>query len=187
MHDIFTTALMGIFLFSSGTGVAASSNQVTLDEVEPPQRIVKLTGYNAVPEQTNEDPFTTASGAFSNPEVVAARSRDLSDVLPYGTVIAIERPSYQDPLACGFDIAEAHIGYRVLADTMHMRKRNQVDIMFPTDKTITVGKRQVNPAVALGICDEVTIRVVGFIDIKDIPKTQAELAVRVGNTHLARR
>ena len=177
MHDIFATALMGLFLFGGGSGTSASSG-VTPVEAEPPQHIVKLTGYNAVPEQTNHDPFTTASGAYSNPEVVAARSRDLADKLPYGTVIKIERPALQDPLACGFDIAEAHIGYRVLADTMHVRKKNQVDIMFPTHHSISVGARKVNPAIALGICDEVTITVVGYFDIKDIPKTQKELASR---------
>jgi hypothetical protein len=33
---------------------------------------VTLTAYNAVAAQTDDSPFETASGAYSNPEVIAA-------------------------------------------------------------------------------------------------------------------
>lgn len=147
----------------------------------------KLTAYNAVPWQTDSTPFTTASGAFSNPEVVAARSRDLAHKLPYGTVIAIERP-YADTPACRFSVAEHQIGYRVIADAMNPRITNTVDVLLDHNQKVPVDGRMVNPALAIGRCQEVSVRVVGVIPVKDIPATQAELRAMVeGETALAMR
>jgi len=146
---------------------------------------VKLTAYNAVPAQTDSDPFTTASGAYSNPEVVAARSRDLAAKLPFGTVIAIERTAKDTP-NCHFSKVDHLIGYRVIADSMNARIVNHVDVLMPTGKTVAVDGRMVNPGIALGRCDQVTVRVVGKIDISDIPQTQAELVRLIEGTELAR-
>ena len=146
---------------------------------------VKLTAYNAVPAQTDSDPFTTASGAYSNPEVVAARSRDLAANLPFGTVVAIERTAKDTP-NCHFSKVEHLIGYRVIADSMNTRIVNTVDVLMPTGKTIPVDGRIVNPGIALGRCDQVTVRVVGKVAIKDIPQTQAELVRIIEGTELAR-
>lgn len=145
---------------------------------------VKLTAYNAVPSQTDHNPFVTASGMFSNPEVVVARSHDLKEELPFGTVIAIERPEYQHPSKCGFDSVAHLIGYRVVADTTHSRKRAQIDILFNQEDTVPVRAREINPAVALGICDDVVIRVVGRIALDEIPETQTELAIAIDGTKL---
>ena len=145
---------------------------------------VKLTAYNAVPEQTDHNPLITASGASSNPEVVVARSHDLADELPFGTVIAIERPAYQHPSKCGFDAVEHLIGYRVVADTTHSRKQNQIDVLFNSLDTVPVHGREINPSIALGICDDVVIRVVGKIALSDIPQTQSELAIIMDGTKL---
>ena len=58
-------ALMGFLLFSAATTAApAQAAAPTL-----PSYPVTLTAYNAVPEQTDSNPFETASGAYSNPEV----------------------------------------------------------------------------------------------------------------------
>lgn len=158
--------------------------------MEPPAReaafSVHMTGYNAVPEQTKPDPTYTASGAFSNPDVIAARSRDLAGELPFGTVIAIEAPK-DGGKSCGFSAAEPHIGYRVIADVMHQRMVNKIDIMFHADDAVLVGEREVNPAIALGVCQGVPIRVVGKISIQDMPDTQAELANMVRRSILAAR
>jgi 3D (Asp-Asp-Asp) domain-containing protein len=135
----------------------------------------KLTAYNAVPSQTDNNPFWTASGAFSNPEVVAARSGDLASKLPYGTVIELDR-AYADTPSCGYNKVESQIGYRVIADAMNARITNTVDILLDQDKTVSVNGRQINPGRALGMCGTVTIRVIGKINVKDIPSTQAELA-----------
>ncbi len=185
--NIATIALTGFFVWS---GIAAPAFVPAGDSVKPILKApeanlsVKLTAYNAVPEQTDSDPFTTASGAYSNPEVIAARSRDLAAELPFGTVIAIEAPEKSH--SCGFKTVEHLIGYRVIADTMHERMHNKIDVLFDPGDVVEIGvngepKKLVNPARALGICS-VTARVVGKIDVKDIPTTQSELAMRVERT-----
>ncbi|HWH07361.1 MAG TPA: hypothetical protein VNU47_02475 [Candidatus Paceibacterota bacterium] len=147
---------------------------------------VKLTAYNAVPSQTDGDPSITASGAYSNPEVVAARSRDLAASLPFGTVVAIERTAADTP-RCNFSTVEHLIGYRVIADSMNARIVNHVDVLFAADETVTLGGKVMNPARAVGSCDQVSVRVVGKVDINNIPQTQEELARLVNGTELASR
>jgi 3D (Asp-Asp-Asp) domain-containing protein len=147
---------------------------------------VKLTGYNAVPAQTDGNPFVTASGSFSNPEVVAARSGDLAKNLPFGTIIAIERTGADTP-ACNYSKVAHLIGYRVIADAMNPRITNTVDVLLNQNDTVSVGGKEVNPGIALGICGKVTVRVVGHIAVKDIPKTQNELAAYIDPPVLAER
>lgn len=147
----------------------------------------KLTAYNAVPGQTDSTPFVTAVGVFSNPEVVAARSRDLAATLPYGTIIKIER-AHPDTSSCGYSAAEDQIGYRVIADAMNPRITNTVDVLLDQHKKVLVNGRLVNPALAIGRCNEVSVTVVGFVPVSEIPKTQAELAAIVeGGSELAMR
>lgn len=147
---------------------------------------VKLTGYNAVPSQTDGNPFVTASGSFSNPEVVAARSGDLAKDLPFGTVIAIERAGADTP-SCNYSKVQGLIGYRVIADAMNPRITNTVDVLLDQHDTVTIDGKQVNPGKALGLCGKVTVRVVGHIAVKDIPKTQEDLAALVAPPVLATR
>jgi len=183
----FIGALMGLLALS---GVAIGSTPSAAVAPEPPPTIytVSLTGYNAVPEQTKADPTTTATGGPSNPEVVAARSRDLADKLPYGTVISMSAPA-DEGNSCGFGAVEDIIGYRVIADTMNVRISNTVDVMFDTTDSVTLaGGKEVNAARALGMCDGVTIKVIGFIDLSNphnLPKTQKELASLMHQTVLA--
>jgi 3D (Asp-Asp-Asp) domain-containing protein len=172
---------MGL-LFLTGTGNAetkgTSETFIT--------HTVAMTGYNAVPEQTDEDPMTTASGAYSNPEIIVARSVDLADDLPFGTVIEVTANSATST-TCGLSLVEEHIGYRVVADSMHPRKRAQIDILFDTEHSVKVGGKQVNAARALGVCKGVEVRVVGEVDIKHIPRDQAELKRVVEEQRLALR
>ncbi|PIR84045.1 hypothetical protein COU18_01405 [Candidatus Kaiserbacteria bacterium CG10_big_fil_rev_8_21_14_0_10_51_14] len=168
------------------TAPTASLATTAESTVEESTISVRLTGYNAVPEQTDSNPDVTASGARSNPDVIAARSRDLAETLPFGTVIALETAEKSN--SCGFEAVDHLIGYRVIADSMHERKRNQVDIMFDMRDTVLIGVNQkprkaTNPAVALGVCN-VSIRVVGKLALKEIPATQSELA-RLMNPTLA--
>lgn len=178
MTSLINIALAGFLVWSGATGVAQGEVIKNPAPVTPKIEIisVRLTGYNAVPLQTDGDPDITASGASSNPEVIAARSRDLSDTLPYGTVISIEVP--KDAISCGFTEVEHLIGYRVVADTMSQRKLKQIDVMFDTDDKVRIDGKVRNPAVAVGVC-EANIRVVGKIALKDIPDTQAKLALMV--------
>lgn len=167
---------------ASSTSVAAlPASKIVFAPAATPVLTTKLTAYNAVPAQTDSNPFWTASGAFSNPEVVAARSSDLAHKLPYGTVIAIERTSSDTP-ACNFTPVKSQIGYRVIADAMNPRITNTVDVLLDQTKVVPVHGRLVNPARAVGRCGEVTVRIVGKISVKDIPDTQAELAAMVAPT-----
>jgi hypothetical protein len=90
----------------------------------------------------------------------------------------IHDPDSKDP-NCGISLVQSRIGLRVVADAMHPRKRNQIDVLFDT-KPITLGGKKVNPAIALGYCKDVEIRVIGRIDTAKMPKTQTELAAMMG-------
>lgn len=142
--------------------------------VTVPQTLkVAMTAYNAVPEQTSSHPNVTASGAFSNPTIVAARSQDLAGELPFGTVIEID--SANPSPTCGYGSVGKLIGYRVIADTMNVKWHDKIDILLPQTTTLTNGQ-EANPAKVLGMCGNVTIKVVGHVSISEIPKTQSELA-----------
>ena len=185
MTGIVTSALMGFFAFSGvGTSTAATwANQALLAPTYPSYQ-VSMTAYNAVPEQTDGDPFTTASGAFSDPDIVAARSVDLADELPFGTVISITQ-SATSSVKCGLGLVEPLIGLRVVADSMHHRKHNQIDILFDPADTVKVNGKRTNPARAFGVCTDVKIEVVGRIDMKHMPKNQVELKAALGQAPLA--
>ncbi len=172
MTSILATALLGLFLYSNASGVVADTNP------QPVTYHVAMTGYNAVPAQTDDTPYSTASGALSDPDVVAARSADLADELPFGTVIQV-MPATSTP-NCGAALVNDFIGLRVVADSMNVRKHNQIDILFHSDDFVKVGGVMVNPALALGMCKDVAIRVVGKIDVKNMPHTQAELQKMIG-------
>ncbi|MFA6349103.1 MAG: hypothetical protein WCX06_02875 [Candidatus Paceibacterota bacterium] len=172
---------MGFFLFSGATMAVPAS--ASAPEVPPlPTHKVTLTAYNAVPEQTDSDPLVTASGAYSNPEIVAARSQDLAKDLPFGTIIEIDGPATSGN-SCGFGIVEPIIGYRIIADTMNARYTDRIDVLFDTESNYTLANGKVkNAGMVLGICNGATVRVVGFVDIKNpkrLPKTQAELVALV--------
>jgi 3D (Asp-Asp-Asp) domain-containing protein len=164
------------FLLLTATPSADASTTSPVVKAYGPELTVNMTGYNAVPGQTDGDPFTTASGAYSDPNIVAARSVDLAKKLPFGTVIAIESAS--DSSWCGYNPVSHLIGLRVIADSMNPKMHNKVDILLP--QSAPVGGREANPARVLGMCKGVTIRVVGRIAIANIPKTQSGLAAMVG-------
>lgn len=201
-------ALVAVFAFSGAPALPNSTLQGSAAEVEATNAAsialadpkfalsareeaktftVKLTAYNAVPEQTDGDPMTTASGAFSNPEIIAARSVDLKEELPWGTVIKVSRAS-EDSENCRFKHVEHLIGYRVIGDSMHSRKREQIDILLDQNDIVPVYGKEINPALALGLCSGVTIEVVGhFASVKNFPETQDELVALVEGSHLAKR
>ncbi len=159
-------ALTGFFLLSGAAGAPAQPAHVAPAPVLPAYP-VRLTAYNAVTAQTDSNPLVTASGAVANPAVVAARSRDLAEELPFGTVIALTGPERNSD-TCGFSNVEHFIGYRVIADTMNARFTKSVDVLLPT----------VAAARTLGVCD-INVVIIGHIDLSNpalLPKTQKELA-----------
>lgn len=145
---------------------------------------VRLTSYNAVAEQTDGNPTVTASGIPSNSEVIAARSHDLAKTLPFGTVIALYRDDDDTP-GCGFKKVEHLIGYRVIADTMNARFTKRVDVEFDIADKVKVEGKRMNPSRAMGVCSNVTVKVLGKLPLKDIPATQDELARIVEPERLA--
>ena len=141
-----------------------------------PSYQVRMTAYNAVPGQTDSTPFITASGMRTNTDTTAARSRDLDEELPFGTVIRIDRKVADTP-SCRFSEVAPQIGYRVITDTMHPRWTSKIDVLLDHKATLPVHGVHMNPARVLGVCGEVTVTVVGKMDLKAVPATQAELAV----------
>jgi 3D (Asp-Asp-Asp) domain-containing protein len=180
MTSFAITALIGLLSYS-GAGIASADTQQAIAPQAPTYKSisVSMTGYNAVAEQTDGDPYTTASGAYSDPDVVAARSVDLADQLPYGTVIEVDTTS-STSASCGLSNVADSVGYRVIADSMHPRKRNQIDLLFHNDDSVRIGGKSVNAAIALGVCKSVSIHVIGQVDIKHMPKNQQELKLAIG-------
>ncbi len=203
MPVIAVVALMG-FLFSPGSAGAPAYAETVSAPIavaqgaeEPSKRLatskevastytVSLTAYNAVPGQTDSNPFVTASGMYTHTDVVAARSRDMAAELPFGTVIRLERSASDTP-SCGFASVDHQIGYRIIADTMHQRWTKKIDVLLDQNDTVYAGGRMVNPALALGRCGDVTITVVGKVDMTNPPTTQAELAAMFATPSYAMR
>lgn len=175
-------ALIGLFSLSGSTGNLVNAPVAVQAPVAPAPVVlasyqVSMTAYNAVPGQTKPDPTYTASGAASNPEVVAARSRDLADELPFGTVIRIDAATSTPN--CGYNAVSDQVGYRVIADTMAARMTDKIDILLDQHDTVDLGGMPMNPSKVLGLCSGVKISVVGHIDINDMPVTQTQLAAMV--------
>ena len=171
------TALMGLFLLSSAV-IAKPALAQAPTAPEPPSYTVTLTGYNAVPAQTKDDPFVTASGAYSNPAVVAARSQDMAGELPFGTIVRIDEPPATST-TCGYGMVAPIVGYRIIADTMNVRYHHRMDILFSTKAHYATAGGTKNASTVLGVCPGATISVVGHVDISNIPKTQAALVALV--------
>jgi 3D (Asp-Asp-Asp) domain-containing protein len=186
MTGIATSALVAFFVATSVGSTSLPSAWAATTPQAPiyPVYQVTLTGYNATSAQTDGDPSTTASGAYADPDVVAARSRDLADELPYGTVISIT-PSATSSPDCGYGLVSNRVGLRVIADTMNARMHNKVDILFGTDATVKVSGKSTNAARVLGVCKDFTIAVVGHIDPDHMPKDQLSLKLALGQTELA--
>ncbi len=166
---------MGIFVWSP---MASATITPSAPVIELPTYSVSMTAYNAVPGQTDDTPYITSIGAYSNPEIIAARSRDLADELPYGTVIEITAAS--STVNCGYEVIKDQIGLRVIGDAMNARMVNKIDILFGENHTARARGTTMNSARVLGRCEGVQIQVVGKIDTKQMPKTQAELRLAVG-------
>lgn len=184
--QFLVTALVGLLLFPGAVfnrpqeqiSTISSANIAEEDTVPLPlistnTFVVKVTAYNAVPDQTDNTPHITASGAYANSNIVAARSRDLAKQLPFGTIIEIEPPVLQK--TCGYNSVKSQIGYRVIADTMNVDKRNQIDILLNYRNKVSIGNTYKNPSVVFGVCRHVNIHIVGYVSISKIPRTQSQL------------
>ncbi|MHB0865617.1 MAG: hypothetical protein ACYC1Y_01825 [Minisyncoccota bacterium] len=173
--------LFGVTTFSFGKTVAPRQPVAATVVANPDSgHVVTLTAYNAVPWQTDSNPLETASGAYSNPEIIAARSADLASELPFGTIIELDGSNVSSNDSCGYNVVAPLIGYRVIEDSMNARYTNRVDVLLGTQENyVKPNGSSMNAAEVLGICKGITVRVVGYVDINHLPKTQAELAALV--------
>ena len=126
MHIELGRALIGLFLMISGLTAATSptepatestvvvDNESTTAEAAP--EVIKLeitvTGYSSSIDETDGDPFTTASGKSVRDGIVA------TNLLPFGTRVRI-------PEEFGDKVF-------VVEDRMHRRFPNRLDIWFPS-------------------------------------------------------
>lgn len=184
MTTSIAAALTGLLLLSNAGFADAIDRPWTKASAEEPTYktlSVAMTGYNALPGQTDDDPDVTASGTRPIPGVTAARSRDLAEDLPFGTVIeVVPTEAATSSNSCGLAVMGDVAGYRVITDLMHERKRQQIDLVFDTHRTVNLGGREINRATVFGICPDVEIRIVGKVDINNLPQSQMELRHAIG-------
>lgn len=106
----------------------------------PATLTVRATAYNSLPEQTDADPFITARGTLARQGVIAVSRDLLSGALPFGTVVRIRS-------AQGVGSREYWdfpAGLLVVEDTMHSRKRDQIDLWFESrQEALRWGVREV--------------------------------------------
>jgi len=94
---------------------------------------VRATGYNSHASQTDSTPFITATGARTQPGIIAV-SRDLLDEeIPYGSLVRLkDLGNFHNGRGHGKhqDFLDAQDIF-IVEDTLHWRKRNQIDVWFP--------------------------------------------------------
>jgi len=100
--------------------------------VANPRLLLRATGYNSHPNQTDSTPHVTATGQRTRFGIIAVSRDLLQHSLPYGSLVRIrDLGSYQSGRGSGkfqrlLDDQELFI----VEDTMHPRKRQQVDVWF---------------------------------------------------------
>ncbi len=114
------------------TPAAAQEASAQMGPIANPQYVVRATGYNSMSSQTDHSPHVTATGQRTRFGVIAV-SRDLLDhALPYGSLVRIrDLGNYYTGRGSGrFQSLLDSQGLFIVEDTMHQRKREQVDIWF---------------------------------------------------------
>ena len=114
--------------------------------VAVPKMTLKATGYNSLESQTDSTPHVTAIGSQTRFGIVAV-SRDLLDAgVPYGSLVRLkDLGNYYNGRGAGrFQEMLDSQSVFIVEDTMHQRKRGQVDVWFPhLSDAINWGVRQV--------------------------------------------
>lgn len=78
---------------------------------------VRITGYSSTPDQTDDTPFITASGAYVRDGIIAANVYVNGRRIPFGTLVRIPE-IYGDKIF-------------IVEDRMNVRYTNNIDIWFP--------------------------------------------------------
>jgi 3D (Asp-Asp-Asp) domain-containing protein len=97
-----------------------------------PTFTVRATGYNSLASQTDSTPHVTATGTRTRFGVLAVSRDLLSRDLPYGSIVRLrDLGTYYDGRGEGrYQSVLDNQGLFVVEDTMHARKRQQVDVWF---------------------------------------------------------
>jgi 3D (Asp-Asp-Asp) domain-containing protein len=117
-------------------GVAARAGGAATDEphgpIANPTFTVRATGYNSLASQTDGTPHVTATGSRTRFGVLAVSRDLLARDLPYGSLVRLrDLGTYYDGRGPGRyqSLLDGH-GLFVVEDTMHARKRQQIDVWF---------------------------------------------------------
>ena len=114
----YVYVVSSLLLLAFGTHTSAGSQSIS----------VIVTAYSSTVDQTDSTPFLTSTQERVRPGIVAVSRDLLSTELPYGTQIRIIHIE-EDPYRCGAWNVDTILEVQ---DTMHRRKRNQVDIWVPS-------------------------------------------------------
>jgi 3D (Asp-Asp-Asp) domain-containing protein len=96
-----------------------------------PSFTLRATAYNSMVEQTNDQPFITATGARTRWGIIAV-SRDMLGVnLPYGSLVRLtDLGTFAHGRGAGAYQALLDNHIFIVEDTMHPRKTQQIDVWF---------------------------------------------------------
>lgn len=111
-----------------------------------PRYLLRATAYNSLESQTDSTPFITATGARTRFGIVAVSRDLLGDELPYGSLVRIrDLGAYHTGNGVGaFQHLLDEQQVFIVEDTMHARKRGQIDVWFGEYSTaINWGVRRV--------------------------------------------
>ena len=120
---------LGIVLLAAFLGAYAQAPRVL---------ILKATAYTSSPRETDRTPFITATGARTRLGILAVSRDLLQSELPYGSLVRLyDLGRWQDGIGAGtFDPLFKGLLF-VVEDTMHKRKRQQIDVWLP-DRTLAL-------------------------------------------------
>lgn len=111
--------------------LGAASKRGPQGPVANPRFVLRATGYNSMVSQTNSQPFVTATGARTQWGVIAVSRDLLGGEIPYGSLVRLrDLGSYHG--AGGYGAYQPLLDQTLfmVEDTMHARKRQQVDLWF---------------------------------------------------------
>lgn len=119
---LFTPSLIFLLLLLSGAWAKA-----------PKTLILKATAYTSSIRETDRTPQITATGARTRVGIIAV-SRDMLRQLPYGSRVVLEDMGTSRGGAGRFSYLFRDRVF-VVEDTMHPRKREQIDVWLPDQGT----------------------------------------------------
>lgn len=107
---------------------------------------LRATGYNSEVNQTDSTPHITATGTTTRFGIIAVSRDLLNQDIPYGSLVRIvDKGNYYNGRGAGqFQQLLDEQTLFIVEDTMHPRKRQQIDVWFPHMSTaLDWGVRQV--------------------------------------------